>query len=48
MASQQSDRQKNRALGVVLAVAAAAMFASVFGVVTLFRYAEAHHLLAAL
>lgn len=48
MVGQESDRQKNRMLGIALASTAVTIFLTVFAVVALFRYAEAHHLLAAM
>lgn len=43
-----APRQRNRVLGLLLASLALTVFVTVFTLVILFHYAEAHHLLAKL
>jgi hypothetical protein len=47
MGNREADQQRNRNLGILLASVAATLFVTVFAIVVLVRYAEAHHLLAA-
>ncbi|HEY1795407.1 MAG TPA: hypothetical protein VGG57_04755 [Stellaceae bacterium] len=47
MRNREADRHRNRRLGVILAATAATIFVTVFAMVVLVRYAEIHHLLAA-